>query len=50
MTHFFILCLETIFFTGLVGSLVVAILAFIGDCQEFFENDRADASSQAIGD
>jgi hypothetical protein len=50
MTHFFVRCLETIFFTGLIGSLVVAILAFIGDCQEFFEKDRPDASSQAIGD
>lgn len=50
MTHFFIRFLEVIFFTGLVGSLVVAVLAFVGDCHEFFEKDRQDGVSQAIGD
>jgi hypothetical protein len=49
MAHFFILLLETIFFVGLAGSLVVAIMAFVGDIHEFFEKDR-ESSSQVIGD
>ena len=47
----FILVLEFIFFAGLAGSLVVAVLAFVGDIHEFFEKDRAEAAaSQTIGD
>ena len=47
--HYLVLFLETLFFVGLAGSLVVAIWAFIGDCFEFFETDRPEAS-QTIGD
>ncbi|HEU4416695.1 MAG TPA: hypothetical protein VFT65_18040 [Candidatus Angelobacter sp.] len=51
MAHFFILVLEAIFFVGLAGSMVVAILAFVGDIHEFFEKDLPEGStSQAIGD
>jgi len=50
MAHFLILLIEIIFFIGLAGSLVVAILAFVGDIHEFFEKDRAEGPSQAIGD
>jgi len=49
MAHFFLRILETIFFVGLAGSLVVAILAFVGDIHEFFEKDR-ESSREAIGD
>ena len=50
MVRFFILLLETLFLVGLAGSLVVAILAFVGDIHEFLEKDRSEAGSQAIGD
>jgi len=51
MAHIFVIILESIFFLGLVGSLVVAVLAFAGDIHEFFEKDRPEgAASQAIGD
>lgn len=50
MVHFFIRLLETIFLVGLAGSLVVAIMAFLGDIHEFFEKDRPESTSQAIGD
>ena len=50
MAHLFVLLLETVFFIGLAGSLVVAVLAFVGDIHEFFEKDRQESSSQAIGD
>lgn len=49
--HYLALFLETFFFVGLAGSLVVAIWAFIGDCFEFFESDKPEGSfSQTIGD
>lgn len=50
MVRFFINLLETIFLVGLAGSLVVAIMAFVGDIHEFFEKDRTEGPSQAIGD
>jgi hypothetical protein len=51
MLHFLILILEILFFVGLAGSLVVAIMAFVGDFADFFEKDRPEgAASQAIGD
>jgi Na+/melibiose symporter-like transporter len=51
MAHLFVLLLEWIFFIGLAGSLVVAVMAFIGDIHEFFEKDRPEGvGSQAIGD
>ncbi|HZD92867.1 MAG TPA: hypothetical protein VE133_01350 [Candidatus Sulfotelmatobacter sp.] len=49
MAHFFVQLLETVFFVGMAGSMVVAILAFVGDFHEFFEKDRPE-SSQSIGD
>jgi hypothetical protein len=51
MLHYPILLIETLFFIGLAGSLVVAIMAFVGDFSDFFEKDRPEgAASQAIGD
>ena len=51
MLHYLILLIETLFFLGLAGSLVVAIMAFVGDFSDFFEKDRPEgAASQAIGD
>jgi len=50
MAHFFILLLEVVFFVGLVGSLVVAVLAFAGDIHEFFEKERSEGPKEAIGD
>jgi len=37
--HFVVRVLEVMFFIGLAGSLVVAIVAFVGDIPEFFKND-----------
>jgi hypothetical protein len=37
--HYFALLLEWIFFIGLAGSLLVAVLAFVGDFHVFFEKD-----------
>jgi hypothetical protein len=51
MLHYLVLFLEVMFFVGLAGSMVVAIMAFIGDSIDFFEKDRPEAAgSQAIGD
>ncbi len=51
MARLFVRILEMIFFIGLGGSMVVAVLAFVGDFHEFFEKDRSEgAASQAIGD
>ena len=51
MMHYLVLFLETLFFVGLGGSMIVAILAFVGDIHEFFEKDIPEgAASQAIGD
>jgi hypothetical protein len=51
MLHFLVLFLETLFFIGLAGSMVVAIMAFVGDFTDFFESDKPEgATSQAIGD
>jgi hypothetical protein len=36
---FYCLVLEVMCFVGLAGSLVVAIVAFVGDIPEFFKND-----------
>ena len=38
--HYLALLLEWIFFVGLAGSLVVAVLAFVGDLHVFFEKDE----------
>ena len=40
MVHYAIILLETIFFVGLAGSLLVALLAFVGDLHVFFEKDE----------
>ena len=50
MAHFFMLLLEALFLVGLAGSLVVAILAFVGDIHEFFEKDRSESPREASGD
>lgn len=41
LVHYSVLVLETVFFVGLFGSLIVAILAFIGDLHVFLEKDRS---------
>jgi hypothetical protein len=50
MAHFILRLLEAFFFVGLAGSLVVAVLAFVGDIHEFFEKDRSESPREAIGD
>ncbi|HEV7551989.1 MAG TPA: hypothetical protein VGP65_09905 [Candidatus Angelobacter sp.] len=51
MLHFLVLFLEILFFIGLAGSMVVAIMAFVGDFADFFEKDKPEGvGSQAIGD
>jgi hypothetical protein len=50
MAHLLVLVLEALFFVGLVGSLVVAVLAFVGDIHEFFEKDRSESPREASGD
>lgn len=52
MLHFLLLFIEAVFFIGLAGSLVVAIMAFVGDFSDFFESDKPEgaAATQAIGD
>ena len=51
MLHYFVLFLEALFFVGLAGSMIVAIMAFIGDFADFFEKDKPEGiGSQAIGD
>lgn len=37
--HILIRILETIFFVGMAGSLVVAIWAFVGDIHVFLDKD-----------
>jgi hypothetical protein len=51
MLHFLVLFLEAVFFIGLAGSMVVAIMAFVGDFADFFEKDRSEGiGSHASGD
>jgi hypothetical protein len=51
MLHFLVLFLETLFFIGLAGSMVVAIMAFVGDFADFFEKDKHEGTAgQTIGD
>jgi hypothetical protein len=40
--HFIVRVLEVMFVVGLAGSLVVAILAFVGDVPEFFNKDNKE--------
>lgn len=37
-----VVVLETIFLVGLAGSLVVAIMAFVGDVHVFFGKDEVE--------
>jgi hypothetical protein len=39
LLHFFVRFLEILFFVGLAGSFIVAIVAFVGDVREFFEKE-----------
>ena len=49
--HFLIVFVEAVFFIGLAGSMIVAIMAFVGDFSDFFEKDKPEgAATQAIGD
>ena len=38
--HYLVLVLETLFFVGMAGSLVVAIWAFVGDIHVLFDRDK----------
>jgi hypothetical protein len=38
--HYLALVLEWVFFIGLAGSLVVAVMAFVGDMHVFFDKDE----------
>jgi len=38
--HYLVLVLETLFFVGMAGSLVVAIWAFVGDIHVLFDKDK----------
>jgi hypothetical protein len=42
--HFLVRALEGLFCVGMVGSLVVAILAFVGDIHVLFERDKGQAN------
>ena len=46
--HYLARVLEVLFFVGLVGSLVVAILAFVGDLHVFFEDDKVEDSGRSV--
>ncbi|HYL93119.1 MAG TPA: hypothetical protein VEW69_08175 [Alphaproteobacteria bacterium] len=37
--HYLALTLETVFFVGMAGSLIVALMAFVGDIHVFFDRD-----------
>ncbi|HEY2362538.1 MAG TPA: hypothetical protein VGK36_15570 [Candidatus Angelobacter sp.] len=51
MLHLLVVFLEAVFFIGLAGSLVVAIMAFVGDFSDFFESDKPEgAATHATGD
>lgn len=51
MLHYLALFLEILFFVGMAGSLVVAIMAFVEDSIDYFEKDKPEgAASRAIGD
>jgi hypothetical protein len=43
MVHFAVLLLESVFFIGLAGSFVVAVLAFVGDIHVFLDKDKPEA-------
>jgi uncharacterized iron-regulated membrane protein len=45
--HYLALILEWIFFIGLAGSLLVAIMAFVGDLHVFFDKDEEPARASA---
>ena len=40
MMHIFALILELVFFVGLAGSLIVALMAFVGDLHVFMDKDH----------
>jgi len=47
MVHFAVLLLESVFFIGLVGSLVVAVLAFVGDIHVFLDKDKPEGQTSS---
>lgn len=47
LLHYLALVLEWVFFIGLAGSLMVSILAFVGDLHVFFDNDE-DSDGRAV--
>ena len=46
--HYLVLVLETLFFVGMAGSLVVAIWAFVGDIHVLFDTDKDKPSQQPL--
>lgn len=47
LMHYLVRILEVMFFSGLVGSFVVAMLAFFGDLEVLFKRDKAGAPPAA---
>ena len=45
MLHLLVIILEALFFVGLAGSMVVAIMAFVGDFADFFEKDKPEGAA-----
>jgi len=41
LLHYLIRVLEGMFFTGLAGSFIVAIIAFVGDFEVLLNRDKA---------
>jgi hypothetical protein len=37
--HYLAIALEGLFFVGMAGSLIVAVMAFVGDIHVFFDRD-----------
>lgn len=41
LMHYLVVLLESIFFVGLAGSLIVALMAFVEDLHVFFGSDKS---------
>ncbi len=47
LLHYLVRVLEGMFFTGLAGSFMVAIIAFVGDFEVLLNRDKAGAPPAA---
>lgn len=48
LLHFVIRALEAMFFTGLAGSFIVAIIAFVGDFEVLLNRDNAGSQTPIL--